>query len=55
MIDLYQAGEFPFTKLIDTFEFDKINEAIDAVHRGKVTKAVLTFDEPASANGAARE
>jgi aryl-alcohol dehydrogenase len=45
MIDLYQAGKFPFTKLIDTFDFDQINEAIDAVHHGKVTKAVLTFGD----------
>lgn len=48
MIDLYQAGKFPFTKLIDTFEFDQINEAIDAVHHGKVTKAVLTFGDRAN-------
>ena len=55
MIDLYQAGKFPFTELIDTFEFDQINEAIEAVHLGKVTKAVLTFDEPTSANRATGE
>lgn len=44
MIELYQAGRFPFHKLVDTFDFDRINEAIDAVHRGQVTKAVLTFE-----------
>ncbi|KXX59474.1 NAD(P)-dependent alcohol dehydrogenase [Rhodococcus sp. LB1] len=55
MIDLYQAGKFPFTELIDTFEFGEINEAIEAVHQGKVTKAVLTFDEPTPANGATGE
>lgn len=44
MLDLYQAGRFPFDELIDTFPFDQINEALEAVHRGDVTKAVLTFD-----------
>ena len=44
MIDLYQAGRFPFDELITTFPFERINDALDAVHRGEVTKAVLTFD-----------
>ncbi|WP_033291797.1 NAD(P)-dependent alcohol dehydrogenase [Amycolatopsis jejuensis] len=44
MIELYQNGRFPFDKLITTFPFDRINEAIDAAHHGKVVKAVLTFD-----------
>jgi hypothetical protein len=35
MIDLYQAGHFPF---------ERINDALDAVHRSEATKAVLTFD-----------
>lgn len=45
MIDLYLQGRFPFDKLISTFPFSQINEAIDAVHRGEVVKAVLSFDE----------
>ena len=44
MIDLYQAGRFPFDELITTFPFERINDALEAAHRGEVTKAVLTFD-----------
>ncbi|MFC0448915.1 NAD(P)-dependent alcohol dehydrogenase [Rhodococcus sp. ACS1] len=55
MIDLYQAGKFPFTELVDTFAFGQINEAIEAVHQGKVTKAVLTFDESTPVNGVTGE
>ncbi|MDF3281127.1 MULTISPECIES: NAD(P)-dependent alcohol dehydrogenase [unclassified Gordonia (in: high G+C Gram-positive bacteria)] len=43
MIELYRNGRFPFDKLITTYDFAAINDAIDAVHHGKVTKAVLTF------------
>lgn len=44
MIELYQAGRFPFNELITTFPFEQINDALEAVHRGEVIKAVLTFD-----------
>lgn len=43
MIELHRAGRFPFDELITTFPFERINEAIDAAHHGKVVKAVLTF------------
>lgn len=43
MIELHQQGKFPFEKLISTFPFQQINDAIDAAHHGKVVKAVLTF------------
>lgn len=43
MIELYLQGRFPFDKLISTFSFEQINEAIDAAHHGEVAKAVLTF------------
>ncbi|MFE7718539.1 NAD(P)-dependent alcohol dehydrogenase [Nocardia rhizosphaerihabitans] len=43
MIELYRQGQFPFDKLIDTFDFEDINKAIDAAHHGTVVKAVLTF------------
>lgn len=46
LISLYQDGRFPFDRLISTFPFDRINEAVDAAHHGKVVKAVLTFDQP---------
>lgn len=43
MIELHQQGKFPFEKLISTFPFQQINDAIGAAHHGKVVKAVLTF------------
>jgi aryl-alcohol dehydrogenase len=43
MIQLYKAGRFPFDELITPFPFERINEAIDAAHHGKVVKAVLNF------------
>jgi aryl-alcohol dehydrogenase len=44
LIGLYQAGRFPFDQLIDLFPFERINEALDAVRRGDVTKAVLVMN-----------
>ncbi|ROZ52779.1 NAD(P)-dependent alcohol dehydrogenase [Rhodococcus sp. WS1] len=44
MISLYQAGKFPFDRLIETFPFGEINAALEAVHKGSVIKAVLTMD-----------
>lgn len=44
MLDLYRQGRFPFDELITTYPFSSINEALDDVHHGKVTKAVLTFE-----------
>jgi aryl-alcohol dehydrogenase len=43
LIELYQSGRFPFDEFIESFPFERINDALDAVHRGEVTKAVLTF------------
>jgi aryl-alcohol dehydrogenase len=43
MIALHQQGKFPFDKLITTFPFEQINDAIEAAHHGKVVKSVLTF------------
>lgn len=44
MVRQYEAGKFPFDKLISTFPFDAINEAIEAQHRGDVVKAVLLIE-----------
>jgi aryl-alcohol dehydrogenase len=41
LIALHKAGRFPFDKLITTFPFAEINEAIAAQHRGDCVKAVL--------------
>ena len=43
LLELYRSGRFPFDQLIDTFPFQAINDAIEAVHAGKVIKAVLTY------------
>ncbi len=45
MLELYSQGRFPFDRLIRTYPFDQINEAVAATERGEVVKAVLTFDE----------
>lgn len=51
LLALFRAGKFPFDKLIDTYPFESINEAISAVHHGKSIKAVLTYP-PADGYGA---
>ncbi|HYF24407.1 MAG TPA: NAD(P)-dependent alcohol dehydrogenase [Baekduia sp.] len=44
MIELHEQGKFPFEKLIKTFPFAQINEAIAASEAGEVVKPVLVFD-----------
>lgn len=41
MISLYKQGVFPFNKLVTFYEFDQINEAIDAMKSGAVIKPIL--------------
>jgi aryl-alcohol dehydrogenase len=41
LLELYRAGQFPIDKLVTTFPFSKINDAIAAQHRGEVLKPVL--------------
>lgn len=43
MIGYYQAGRFPFDRLIRKFPFDKINEAAHASEKGEAIKPVLVF------------
>ena len=43
LLDLHAKGEFPVDKMITYFPFEQINEAVAAVRRGAVAKAVLTF------------
>jgi aryl-alcohol dehydrogenase len=42
LLDLHSQGKFPFDKLITTMPLDQINEAVAALHRGDILKAVLT-------------
>jgi aryl-alcohol dehydrogenase len=44
LIDHWRARRLPLEKLVRTFPFDQINEAIDAQHRGDCVKVVLTLD-----------
>jgi aryl-alcohol dehydrogenase len=43
LLDLHAAGRFPVDRMISYFPFEQINEAVAAVRRGEVGKAVLTF------------
>lgn len=43
LLDLQAQGRFPFERLIKTYPFKQINEAVHATERGEVVKAVLTF------------
>jgi aryl-alcohol dehydrogenase len=42
LLDLHKQGRFPFDKLITTMPLAQINEAVEAMHRGEILKAVLT-------------
>lgn len=44
LIRLYRDGKFPFDRLIETFPFSAINDAIEASIRGDVIKPVVVFD-----------
>jgi aryl-alcohol dehydrogenase len=44
LIDLYKQGRFPFDKLISTYSFADINQAVEDVESGKVIKPVLLMD-----------
>lgn len=41
LIDLYRQGRFPFDRLIRSYDFDQIDQAIDDAHSGGTVKAVL--------------
>jgi aryl-alcohol dehydrogenase len=44
LLDLHAKGKFPFDRLIKTFPFAEINEAIAAANAGTVIKPVLVFE-----------
>jgi aryl-alcohol dehydrogenase len=44
LIKLYRDGKFPFDRLVKTFPFSQINEAIHASESGEVIKPVVIFD-----------
>jgi aryl-alcohol dehydrogenase len=44
LIALYRDGKFPFDRLVKTFPFSQINEAVHASESGEVIKPVVIFD-----------
>ncbi len=45
LIELYQAGQFPFDRLIKFYDFSDINQAIADANRGDTIKPVLRISE----------
>lgn len=43
MLDFYKQGKFPFDKMITTFKFDQINDAMNSAGKGESVKPVLVF------------
>ena len=43
LLELHARGRFPVDRLMTSFPFERINEAIDALRAGTVGKAVLTL------------
>lgn len=43
LIALYQAGKLPFDRLVKTFPFEQINEAIASSENGSVIKPIVLF------------
>lgn len=41
LIDLYKQGRFPFDRLVTSYDFDQIDQAIADAHEGSTIKAVL--------------
>jgi aryl-alcohol dehydrogenase len=41
LVDLHAQGRFPFDRLVEFFELDQVNEAMEASARGDVLKPVL--------------
>lgn len=45
MVDLYMEGKFPFDKLCRFYDFNDINKAVEAQHKGECIKAILRAPE----------
>jgi aryl-alcohol dehydrogenase len=45
LIELYQAGEFPFDRLVKFYEFSDINRAIADAKKGDTIKPVLQISK----------
>jgi len=49
MIKLYQAGQFPFDRLLKFYDFSEINQAMADAKRGDTIKPVLRVNKPLDA------
>ncbi len=45
LIELYQAGQFPFDRLVKFYDFNEINQAIADARRGDTIKPVLRISQ----------
>ncbi len=45
LLEYYEAGRFPFDRLISRFPASEVNEALEAGRTGGAVKSVLVFDE----------
>ena len=43
LLEHHLAGRFPYERLIETFPFEQINEAVEASESGRVVKPVLVM------------
>ena len=41
LIELYRQGKFPFDRMITFYPFDELNQAVEAMEKGRVIKPVL--------------
>ena len=46
LIELYRQGKFPFDELVTYFDFDEIQEAVEASEEGTAIKPILRVSEP---------
>ena len=46
LIELYRQGKFPFDELVTYYDFDEIQEAVEASEDGSVIKPILRVGEP---------
>lgn len=44
LVELWREGRLPFDRLIERFDFERINEAFAAAHEGRAIKPVLVFE-----------
>ncbi|MYU24735.1 MULTISPECIES: NAD(P)-dependent alcohol dehydrogenase [unclassified Streptomyces] len=48
LLALWRQGRFPFDELVDTFDFEDIEGALEASRRGDVIKPVVRMPDPAA-------